>query len=188
MLVVYRILNIENGRIYIGSTTNFPNRINWHLKDLRDGTHCNRGMLYDFKRYGEKNFLFQEVEKGFKSKEEMLVREFFHIANLEKSDYNIVREIPLEDKIEKDKVTSSKSGTYIFVSKNNKANYPNKKNRSKKQKKNKKAYVNLPKEKQTSNDLKAKVEARKALIPIEEYKQKYPNSELATNRFFSNNK
>lgn len=59
---VYKIVNIANGRIYIGSAKSFIQRLNHHLKSLKAGTHHNKFLQNDFIKCGIESFEFQIIE------------------------------------------------------------------------------------------------------------------------------
>lgn len=60
---VYCIRNIQNGKMYIGSTIN-PFRIRWgcHKKRLRRGIHHSRHLQAAWNKYGENSFVFSVLE------------------------------------------------------------------------------------------------------------------------------
>ena len=58
---VYGFWNIENGKIYIGSSKNIKSRINNHLSKLRNGRHENKEMQKDFDD-GNKFMVFNVLE------------------------------------------------------------------------------------------------------------------------------
>lgn len=59
---VYLIRNLVNGRIYVGSTINFPQRKWRHLYDLKKGKHCSRFMQRDFNKCGGDAFVIEVLE------------------------------------------------------------------------------------------------------------------------------
>lgn len=59
---IYRITNKENGRVYIGRASDFTSRFHTHKLQLRNGTHANKELLSDWKKYGESCFVFEIVE------------------------------------------------------------------------------------------------------------------------------
>jgi group I intron endonuclease len=59
---VYKILNIVNSKIYIGSSSNVLNRINRHLRDLRSNKHNNSKLQKSWNKYGEESFYFSIIE------------------------------------------------------------------------------------------------------------------------------
>ncbi len=52
MYVVYMIKNIYNGRVYVGSSKNFPQRKSTHFSHLKFNKHKNRRLQKDYNRYG----------------------------------------------------------------------------------------------------------------------------------------
>ena len=60
---VYRILNCNTGRQYIGATgRSFAERWREHLYDLRSGTHHNKALQKDWDVLGEERFRFERIE------------------------------------------------------------------------------------------------------------------------------
>lgn len=55
---VYAIINLVNGKFYIGSSIGMNTRWWNHLIDLRNGTHENAHLQNSFNKYGEENFIF----------------------------------------------------------------------------------------------------------------------------------
>jgi len=60
---IYKILNIKNNKVYIGSTTNFNKRKNEHLKRLRKNKHENKYLQRAFNKYKEDNIKFELIEE-----------------------------------------------------------------------------------------------------------------------------
>lgn len=58
---IYKILNIENGHFYIGSTSNLPKRKWDHFSELRNNKHANKHLQRAFLKYGEPAFSFVPV-------------------------------------------------------------------------------------------------------------------------------
>lgn len=57
MGLIYKIINDNNGKYYIGQTTRtFDERQKEHENDLASGNHSNRALQEDWNRYGGKNF------------------------------------------------------------------------------------------------------------------------------------
>jgi group I intron endonuclease len=56
---VYKIINLINNKIYIGSSTNekggFKDRINTHIRLLNRNTHPNKHLQSAWNKYGEDN-------------------------------------------------------------------------------------------------------------------------------------
>src|SRR5690606_19704596 len=59
---VYQIVNLKNGKIYIGSAKCFKVRANQHLKSLRENKHHNKFLQRSFNKWGEQSFLFEVLE------------------------------------------------------------------------------------------------------------------------------
>lgn len=60
---VYQIRNKINGKCYVGSTSRgFDERWCEHIKELRNGRHCNRHLQNAWKKYGEAAFAFEVLE------------------------------------------------------------------------------------------------------------------------------
>ena len=61
MRVVYLIINLENGKVYVGQTKNFANRKRGHLYDARRGS--TRPLYRSIRKHGEENFKFEVIEE-----------------------------------------------------------------------------------------------------------------------------
>jgi len=59
---VYKIVNITNGRLYVGSAKEFKRRYKGHLKSLCKGTHHNKFLQNDFNKCGSDAFEFHVLE------------------------------------------------------------------------------------------------------------------------------
>lgn len=74
---IYFIINLENGKIYVGQTVSMKTRLSGHLTLLRRGSHSNRHLQGSFDQYGERSFYFYIAE--FCSVESLTDREQFWI-------------------------------------------------------------------------------------------------------------
>jgi len=73
---VYKIINAQNGRIYIGSAKRFGERGMGHFRSLKKNKHPNKFLQYDFNKCGEEVFEFHILEVvGGKQKERLLVEQ-----------------------------------------------------------------------------------------------------------------
>lgn len=63
MAYIYRIRNIVNSKVYIGSTNNIMKRFNTHICNLRNKTHHNKHLQNAWNKYGESNFEFEIIEE-----------------------------------------------------------------------------------------------------------------------------
>jgi group I intron endonuclease len=59
---IYKIENLGNGKILIGSSKNLPGKANSYKFQLKHGSHMNRQLQSDYNRFGEENFAFEVVD------------------------------------------------------------------------------------------------------------------------------
>lgn len=59
---VYQVKNLKNGRIFIGSHTNVPGKINSHRFQLTVGSHRNKELQEDWNACGADAFSFEVLE------------------------------------------------------------------------------------------------------------------------------
>lgn len=59
---IYKIVNLINNKIYIGSSKNLYNRRKTHFSKLRLNYFYNKTLQKDFNEYGENNFKFEILE------------------------------------------------------------------------------------------------------------------------------
>lgn len=59
---VYRVLNIKNNKLYIGSSLDYKKRFRTHKSMLRRGVHHAYKLQRAWNKYREKSFLFEPVE------------------------------------------------------------------------------------------------------------------------------
>jgi hypothetical protein len=61
---VFKVENIENGKIFIGSSLNVDKVFNRLKFSLSNGdNHLNQDLLKDWREYGEKNFTFEILDQ-----------------------------------------------------------------------------------------------------------------------------
>jgi len=77
---IYKITNIINNKIYIGSSKNILNRIWNHKTLLRNNNHPNKKLQNSFNKYKEVNFKFEIVE--YCKIEELIIKEQNYIDGL----------------------------------------------------------------------------------------------------------
>ena len=75
---IYRIVNLVNGRIYIGSAMKLAQRSIEHGRTLRGNRHKNPFLQHDFNKCGNDSFKFEIVEV-VSGKEELIKREQFYL-------------------------------------------------------------------------------------------------------------
>lgn len=90
---IYKITNIVNGKVYVGSTVNLYHRRCHHFGRLRSNDHANEHLQNAFNKYGEQSFHFAVIELC--DRDNLLDREDFWINGLNahhsKSGYNILK-------------------------------------------------------------------------------------------------
>jgi group I intron endonuclease len=59
---IYKITNIINGKMYVGSTNNLANRKDNHFSELKRNVHPNRFLQRAVNKYGMENFKFEIIE------------------------------------------------------------------------------------------------------------------------------
>jgi group I intron endonuclease len=64
---IYRATNLVNSKVYIGFTTNWPQRINGHNYDRRYGNAKNKAFYKALQKYGWDNFVWEAI---YQSKDE----------------------------------------------------------------------------------------------------------------------
>lgn len=61
--VIYKIINLNNGKFYVGSTNNQRERFRTHRNKLRANTHHCAHLQAAWNKYGEDAFLFKVIEE-----------------------------------------------------------------------------------------------------------------------------
>jgi group I intron endonuclease len=74
---IYSIVNLINGKIYVGSAVNINKRWKNHKIELRLDRHCNIYLQSAWNKYGEENFSFVVLE--YCEREKLIEREQFWI-------------------------------------------------------------------------------------------------------------
>lgn len=59
MVGIYKITNLTNNKVYIGSTKNIGHRFHEHLSKLKGDYHTNKHLQAAFNKYGESSFKFE---------------------------------------------------------------------------------------------------------------------------------
>lgn len=76
---IYRITNIQNNKVYIGSSKSIYSRWSAHRYSLRSGTHFSTHLQSAWSKYGEESFQFELIEEC--QEEELISREEHHIVS-----------------------------------------------------------------------------------------------------------
>lgn len=87
---VYKIENIINGKIYIGSTSRLGFTRRWysHLKMLRKNKHYNQYLQASWNKHGENNFKFEIIERCLPN--DCIFKEQYYFNTLHPK-YNILK-------------------------------------------------------------------------------------------------
>jgi group I intron endonuclease len=89
---IYKITNIINGKMYIGSTNNLSNRKDNHFSELKRNTHPNKFLQRSVNKYGMENFKFEIIEHCLL--EELNIKEGYWCGQLntynDKYGYNLI--------------------------------------------------------------------------------------------------
>jgi group I intron endonuclease len=97
---IYKIENIINNKIYIGSSIDIDERWRRHIKYLNDNKHHSPNLQYSWNKYGSKNFKFEVIELC--SLDVLISREQFYLNTIldacnikskifKKNGYNVCR-------------------------------------------------------------------------------------------------
>ena len=88
---IYFILNIKNGKKYIGSTTCFSNRFSKHRSDLLKNKHHSFLLQRSWNKYGKEAFEFKIIEEISDAKLCKLKEQ--HYLNTESCEYNLEKQV-----------------------------------------------------------------------------------------------
>lgn len=67
---IYKIVNLQTGKYYVGSTKDFKKRKQTHFSGLKNNYHPNKHLQNAYNKYGKENFKFEIIEYV---KEELLL-------------------------------------------------------------------------------------------------------------------
>lgn len=86
---IYRIVNITNGKSYVGQTAECFQRRYWHHNwCLSQGKHHNKKLQEDWNLYSEDSFIFEVLQKTSNS-DDLDELEVKYISNYKSSDVNL---------------------------------------------------------------------------------------------------
>ncbi|TPF17966.1 GIY-YIG nuclease family protein [Priestia megaterium] len=90
MMGIYQIVNVKNGKKYIGSSNNITIRWEQHLNNLKYNTHHSYKLQEEWNKSSINDFHFSILEI-VKDKKNLLIREQEHLDGLDiENSYNIV--------------------------------------------------------------------------------------------------
>jgi len=75
---IYALVNLENGKCYVGKTSNLRKRISQHLSQLKAGKHQNRAMQEDYNTgYIFKSVILEEFKEDIESRDLYKAENFY---------------------------------------------------------------------------------------------------------------
>jgi group I intron endonuclease len=77
---IYKIINIVNGKVYVGCASNIRTRVNGHLYNLRRNNHPNNYLQKAWIKYGEESFIFEILDQC--SINELHLKEHYWVTKL----------------------------------------------------------------------------------------------------------
>lgn len=83
---IYKITNIINNKVYVGSAVNMTYRFKTHKRLLKQNKHFNTHLQSSYNKYGKDNFKFEIIE--LISKDSLLERETFWISFMNANNTN----------------------------------------------------------------------------------------------------
>lgn len=86
---IYKIINTQNNKCYIGSSVNIRKRCREHIIRLKNKSHPNQYLQNSFNKHGEVNFIFELVEDVLDIND-LLIREGYFISSLN-PQYNLAK-------------------------------------------------------------------------------------------------
>jgi group I intron endonuclease len=88
MTGIYKITNIINGKVYVGSAVNINSRWSRHKRDLFFRKHKSPKLQNSYNKYGNENFYYSILEEC--EKENLIIREqhYIDLYNSCKNGYN----------------------------------------------------------------------------------------------------
>ena len=91
MVGIYKIENLQNGKVYIGQSVDVEHRLQIHKANLRHGKHDNSHLQSSWDKHGESNFSFDVIEEC--SRSELDEKEIYWIdyysSYIRENGYNI---------------------------------------------------------------------------------------------------
>lgn len=94
MCGVYKIINVVNGKVYIGSSKDIDRRWNEHIRSLEVNMHPNQKLQNAWNKYGRQSFKFEIIEEC--DEKHQFEREQYYIDQynpFQSAGYNIVQKI-----------------------------------------------------------------------------------------------
>lgn len=93
---IYQIRNIENNKIYIGSSVDIEQRFRTHRNNLDKNKHGNYKLQGDWNSYGDENFKFEVLEtNNMATRDEIsaLEQKYIDVLKPHENGYNILHKV-----------------------------------------------------------------------------------------------
>ena len=81
---IYKIINLENQKFYVGSTNNIKVRFRQHRKLLRGNRHHCKHLQASWNKYGEKKFTFVVIEEVVNKEDLQAIEERYLVEHVGK--------------------------------------------------------------------------------------------------------
>lgn len=81
---IYKITNLINNKVYIGSSVRISTRLMSHKYDLRLDKHSNQYLQQSFNKHGESNFSFEILELC--DENNLVLKENYYILKYKSND------------------------------------------------------------------------------------------------------
>lgn len=86
---IYKLINLENNKFYIGSAVNLNRRKSVHFHLLKYNKHFSNHLQNSYNKYGIENFVFEIIEY-VEDRKNLIIREQFYLDTL-KPHYNVCK-------------------------------------------------------------------------------------------------
>lgn len=86
---IYKIINLKNGKIYIGSTSNLKKRFHNHIWSLSNNKHVNTYLQHSWNKYGQENFEFEVIDYITGTRNDGYLLEQWYLDNIMENNYDM---------------------------------------------------------------------------------------------------
>jgi hypothetical protein len=86
---IYKIVNIKNGKMYIGSSKNIKRRWGIHKSSLKNNRHHSVYLQRAWNKYGKENFVYEVIKEMPNTSDIELFNEETNYITTLKPDYNV---------------------------------------------------------------------------------------------------
>ena len=86
---IYKIVNIKNGKMYIGSSKNIKRRWSVHKSALKNNRHHSTYLQRAWNKYGKENFVYEVIKEIPNASDIELLNEETNFVTTLKPEYNV---------------------------------------------------------------------------------------------------